>query len=130
MHWIPIIVNCLLLLKLSFSQPIRSSEYDPVVHFFTFFLPALGRAGNISDDGSEGGPHEVRYTDQEYEDDTSDGEDGGHGGPLAHVPFLPGTGMSFVENLQRKVYNKEKCLLESWKSILRSNRDHETSPND
>ena len=46
--------------------------------------PHIGRGG-FSDCSEE----EVRYTDQEYEDDTSEGE-GDIDQKLVKVPFLPG----------------------------------------
>ena len=46
----------------------------------------FGAAGSDSD--REG--RDVRYTDQEYEDDTDEEEDSA----ITHVPFLPGSGMS------------------------------------
>ena len=35
---------------------------------------------------------DVRYTDQEYEDDTD--EEAEEDSAITHVPFLPGSGMS------------------------------------
>ena len=47
---------------------------------------SLGR----EEEGSDGGLREVRYTDQEYEDDSSEDDDDY---VLTKVPFLPTSGM-------------------------------------
>ena len=47
---------------------------------------SLGR----EEEGSDGGLREVRYTDQEYEDDSSEDDEDY---VLTKVPFLPASGM-------------------------------------
>ena len=65
--------------------------------------PALGRSG-LGSDGSDGDiDREVRYTDHEYEDDTSDGEDDQIN---TRVPFLPGSGTGLI-------IHQPKCMLSS-----------------
>ena len=54
------------------------------------FTSSAGHGAGAGSDCSDREGREVRYTDQEYEDDTDEEEDSA----LTHVPFLPGSGMS------------------------------------
>ena len=63
------------------------------------YLLSLGRA----DEGSDGGMREVRYTDQEYEDDSSEDDEDY---VLTKVPFLPSSGM-----LSRLLYTPSPTMI-------------------